>query len=139
MALKPYVIESQQREERQRQYMAAPALAKAFPTAKEVVIELHFVDPDGKVTPSPHKRIFTSEMQAFFEFPCPLRDCASGGFSLSGEIVGSLSGRRTQISGVQSCEGKRKREGSKDACCGLELHYQASFVKKDREKDRAAA
>jgi hypothetical protein len=134
MALKAHVIESQKREQRQLQYLSAPALSKAFPAAKEFVIELRFVDPERKVRPSPHKRIFTPEMQAFFEFPCPLRDCTGGGFSLGREIAGSLTGRRTEASGVQTCQGKRKREGSKDAnCgCGLELHYQAILIRKSQ-------
>lgn len=134
MALKPYVIESQQREARQRLYMAAPTLDK-FPSIKEVSVELRFVDPDGKNHPSPHKRIFTADMQAFFEFPCPLRDCTGGGYSLSATIIDGLSHRRTEINGHTPCQGRRSREKGTADRCGLELHYQASV----RKKDKAAA
>jgi hypothetical protein len=132
MAQKPYVIESQQREARQRLYTAAPVLGELHPSVKELVVELRFVDPENKVHPSPHKRIFVPDMQAFFEFHCPLKDCTGGGFSLSETIQGGLSGRRSEISGKLSCEGKRKRESSPDPCCRLELHYHATAIKKDR-------
>lgn len=132
MAQKPYVIEGQLREQRQRLYQAASVLSEQFPAAREVVFELRFSDPDRKVSPSPHKRIFTADMQAFFEFQCPLKECGGGGFSLTREISNTLSGRRTEVAGKLQCQGKRKRENSGTSCCGLELHYQVTLLKKDR-------
>jgi hypothetical protein len=130
MALKPHILETRQREQRQRQYLAAPALGEKFPSIEEVVVELRFTDPEGKVHPSPHKRIFVSDMQAFFEFPCPLRDCTGGGYSLSETLIDSLSRRRLEASGKLSCDGKRAREKGANPCCGLELHYHATARKK---------
>lgn len=132
MAQKPYVIESQQREARQRQYAAAPELKEKFPSIKEVVVELSFNDPEGKVNPSPHKRIFIQDMQAFFEFPCPLRECNNGGYSLSKTIMESLSSRRTELNGKMSCKGKRSRDKAAATCCDLELNYRVTAYKKDK-------
>lgn len=132
MAQKPYVIESQQREARQKLYQAAPELGKKFPSFKEVVVELHFTDPEGKVSPSPLKRIFVQDMQAFFEFPCPLRECNNGGYSLSRTILESLSPRRTEYSGKMSCKGKRSRDKGTATPCDLELQYRVTAYKKDK-------
>lgn len=130
MALKPHVLETRQREERQCLYQAAPVVGEKFPSIQEVVVELRFRDPEGKVHPSPHKRIFAADMQAFFEFPCPLRDCNGGGYSLSETLMDALSRRRLETSGSLSCEGKRSREKGASPCCGLELHYRATARKK---------
>ena len=54
MAQKPYIIDHQQRELRQRSYLAAPVLGKKYPGVKEVIVELRFTDPDNKLHPSPH-------------------------------------------------------------------------------------
>jgi hypothetical protein len=130
MALKPNALETRLREKRERQYLAAPALGEKFPSIEEVVVELRFTDPEGKVHPSPHKRIFVNEMQAFFEFPCPLRDCSGGGYSLSDTLMDALSRRRLEASGRLPCEGKRPREKGTSTSCGLELHYRATVRKK---------
>jgi hypothetical protein len=130
MALKPHILETRLREKRQRQYLAAPALGEKFPAIEEVVVELRFTDPEGRVSPSPHKRIFVGDMQAFFEFPCPLRECTGGGYSLSDTLIEALSRRRLESSGTLSCDGKRAREKGAGTCCGLELHYRATARKK---------
>lgn len=130
MALKPHVLETQAREKRHRHYLAAPELGEKFPSIKEVTIDLRFRDPDGKANPSPYKRIFDADMQAFFEFSCPMRDCVGGGYSLSGVIMEALSRRRSDISGSLPCEGKRPREKGADPCCDIELRYQVKVRRK---------
>jgi hypothetical protein len=130
MALKPHVLETRQREQRQRQYMAAPVIGEKFPSVEEVVVELRFTDPEGKVNPSPHKRIFVADMQAFFEFPCALRECTGGGYSLSTAIMEALTRRRGEVNGHMTCEGHRSREKGADPCCNLQLHYHATVRRK---------
>lgn len=130
MALKSHVLETQLREQRQHQYMAAPSIGEKFPSVQEIAVQLSFRDPQGKVHPSMHKRIFTADMQAFFEFPCPLRECSGGGYSLSETLTDALSRRRLETSGSLGCDGKRVREKGADPCCGLELHYHATVRKK---------
>jgi hypothetical protein len=132
MAQKSHVIESRQREARQQQYLSAPSLEQEFPTIKEVVVELRFVDPDNKNHPSPHKRIFVSDMQAFFEFHCPIKECSNGGFSLSETIMDGLSRRKSEMNGKMSCGGKWSRDKGPAQCCGLELHYHVSAVRKSK-------
>lgn len=128
MAQKPYMIDLQQREARQQSYLAAPAVSKKFPGVKELVVELRFADPEGKVHPSPHKRKFAPEMQAYFEFQCPLRDCVGGGFNLTTAIPKALSDRRGTGGGKLSCNGRRDRDGVADHTCRLELQYSVTAL-----------
>ncbi|MGH8529713.1 MAG: hypothetical protein ACRETN_07705 [Nevskiales bacterium] len=137
MAQKQHIIDQRQRELRKRQYLAAPVLAAEFPKIKELVVHLRFTDPEGKLTPSPHKRIFVPEMQAYFDFECPLRDCVDGGFALSTAIPRVLSDRKIAPTGSSTCRGKRKRDGVESDCCGLELQYQITVHEKDKDKKAA--
>jgi hypothetical protein len=124
MAHRSYLVDAQERERRQRLYMAAPVLRAKFPKVGELVIELSFSDPDGKVNPSPHKRRYSPDMQAYFEIECPLRDCQNGGYDLGADISRALSGRGGETSGKASCSGDRKRDGVSDHRCNLEVRYQ---------------
>lgn len=135
MAQKPYVITHQQREQRQQSYLAAPVLGKKFPHVNELVVEMRFADPEGKVRPSPIRRIFTADMQAFFDFQCPLRDCGGGGFDLTAGIEKRLSNRKVAGAEKVTCHGHRDREGRKNQPCLLELEYQ--LVVEDRRKAAA--
>jgi hypothetical protein len=127
MVQKSHILENKKREKAQRLYSAAPVLSEQFPSVKELVVELRFIDPAGKATPSPHTRIFWPDMQAFFQFQCPLKECNDGGFNLGPLIPKALGKRNTEARGQVSCEGKRKREGVADPCCNLELHYHVSI------------
>ena len=131
MAQKPYIMDQQQRERRHQSYLAAPVVAKKFPGVEELSVAMRFTDPDGKVHPSPHKRLFAPEMQAFFEFQCPLRDCVGGGFNLTTAIPKAFSNRRGGAGvGKMSCQGRRPREGVVDQTCRLELTFQVTSVDK---------
>ena len=122
MAHRPYLADAQERERRQRLYLAAPMLGARFPKVRELVVEMSFADPEGKVHPSPHKRRFSAEMQAYFEIECPLRDCSGGGFDLGPEINRALSPRGGDGTGSMSCSGDRNSAaGSR---CNLEVRYR---------------
>ena len=129
MAQKPYMVDLQQREQRQRSYLAAPVLAAKYQKVKEVIVEVRFVDPDGKSHPSSYKRKFTAEMQAYFDFPCPMKDCMGGGFDLGTAIPKTLGNRRVDHTGKVRCEGKRPRESAPDHRCNLELQYAVTVVR----------
>ena len=131
MAQKSYVAEGRLREARQHLYTAAPAL-ESFLSVREVIVEMRFRDPEGKVYAAAHRRIFTPEMQAFFEFQCPLRDCSGGGYSLTAPITEMLSHRRSEASGTLSCAGRRIREKSPERRCQLELQYGVTVLRKGK-------
>jgi len=132
MAQKPYVIDQRQRELRQRSYQAAPSVAELFPALEELAVELRFVDPDGKVRPSPFTRIFVPDMQAFFEFQCPLRECSGGGFDLSQEIPRALGKGTSADHAVIRCKGRRDRPSSDEKHCLLELKFELTAAEKQR-------
>ncbi len=128
MAHRSYMVDAQERERRQRNYLAAPVLRQKYPKIRELVVELSFSDPEGKVNPSPHKRRYSSEMQAYFEIECPLRDCTGGGFDLAADITKSLSAKHAESTGKSACTGDRKRDGVADHRCGLQLSYRVKVL-----------
>lgn len=132
MAQKPFVIDQRQRELRQRSYQAAPSVAELFPDLEELAVELRFADPDGRVRPSPFKRIFVPDMQAFFEFQCPLRECSGGGFDLSRQIPQALEQGKTGDAAAIQCQGRRERASKEDRHCGLELRFELAVAEKQR-------
>ena len=133
--MKPYAIDVRERERRQRAYSSVPTVAGQFPGVEELTVEMRFTDPDRKLTPSPHRRLFVPAMQAFFNFQCPLKDCVDGGFDLTEAVPEALSRKKSRAtSGKLNCQGKRKRATAGETRCMLELDYQVSTFEK-----RAAA
>jgi len=134
MAMKPFAVDQRQRELRQRSYLAVPTLGKQFPAIEEIAIELRFVDPDRKLYLSPYKRIFASSMQAFFDFQCPIKECAGGGFNPTPEITKALSRSSEPHSGKMSCKGRRDRGEGGGKVCELELNYTVEAVEKQHAR-----
>jgi hypothetical protein len=132
MAQKPYIIDHQRREQRQQSYMAAPVVGKKFPGIEQLAVEMRFKDPEGKSSVSPHRRLFAPDMQAFFEFQCPLRDCANGGFNLTSAVPKAFSDRKHETTGTMECEGRRPRDGAADPRCRLELQYRVTMVEEPK-------
>lgn len=122
MARKPHVVPNQQREARQQVYREAPVI-QDYPGVGEVSVELKFVDPEGRQSPSPRGLTYAGDMHAFFDFSCPLRDCEGGGFDANADLLRALSKRRSGHTAVLSCQGKRPRNGIKNLTCNVELHY----------------
>lgn len=125
MALK-HVTDHHRREEHRRLHMAAPTLAVAFPAVREVSVALRFTDPDDKQHPSPHRRIFAPGMHAYFDFPCPLRECEGGGFDLTKSITHMLQDRSALPEGRRRCQGHRAKSGLANQSCLLELQFQVT-------------
>ena len=121
-----HILEQQAREDRHERYLAARTLEQQYPGFEEGIVELRFLDPDLKEKPGPYRRIFLPEMRDYFNFACPLRACASGGFGLRDIVLDALARRTEEVSGVLTCSGKRKRRGIEEDCCGLELQYRIS-------------
>ena len=132
MAHRSHVIASQQRDQRHQAYLKAPVLAEKYPDIEELGVEMRYRDPEGKLTPSPQRRVFMGDMRAHFDFLCPLKDCEQGGFELNAPIRRSLSDPRSSGSGQASCQGRRPRGGDKNRVCGLEMEYQAVISTKRR-------
>lgn len=127
MAHKPQAFDPVQRELRQRTYQAASTIAKKFPAAGEIAIDLRFSDPDRKQFFSPYKRIFSPGMQAFFTFQCPDKTC-NGGFDIGEQITVALSNKRASNVGVAQCQARKKRSGVEDSGCLLELKFEIATL-----------
>jgi len=134
MARKPHVVTNQQREARMQVYRAAPVVSD-YPGVNELHVELKFVDPEGKQQPSPRGLTFASDMHAFFDFSCPLRDCEGGGFDANADLLRALQKGRGGHTGTMSCQGTRPRNGIKNLRCNVELRYALTI----RGKAAAAA
>lgn len=132
MAHKPHVIATQQRDQRNQSYLAAPVLVEKYPSIQEVGIEMRFNDPERRLTPSPQRRTYMADMRAHFDFLCPLKDCVDGGYALNTAIHQSLSKRGATRTGKLSCQGRRPRGSEKSRACDLELEYQVVVENQSR-------
>ncbi len=131
MAQKPHSVDLREREQRQRTYLAVPTIAKQFPALEELAVEMRFLDPEGKVHPSPGKRIFAPDMQAFFDFQCPMRECSGGGFNMTTIVPRALSGKSPTTTGKMQCKGQRQRVSGGSSPCLLELSYEVVTIAKE--------
>lgn len=131
MAQKPHFVDVREREQRQRTYQAVPTVAEQFPTLDELAVEMRFLDPEGKVHPSPSRRLFAPSMQAFFDFQCPMRECSGGGYNMTTIVPRALTGKNPVTTGKMQCKGQRQRVGTGNSPCLLELTYEVVPVAKE--------
>ena len=134
MSRKSHVVVTQERAARDELYRAAPAIGN-YRGVGEVSVDMRFHDPEGKLQPSPRSRLFATDMQAFFDFPCPQRDCVGGGFDATSELQTALGKHRNGFNNKLSCHGKRSRSDAKNQPCNIELTYVMTI----RDKAAAAA
>lgn len=135
MNRKPHLAVAQERAARDQLYRAAPVIG-GYRGVGEVSVDMTFTDPEGKLTPTPRSRLFAADMQAYFDFSCPQRDCNGGGFDATTDLQAALGKRRNGHTGKLVCHGKRPRSDSKGGLpCNLELSYTLTI----REKASAAA
>jgi len=134
MARKSHVAVTQERAARDELFRAAPAIGN-YRGIGEVSVDMKFFDPEGKLQPSPRSRRFAADMQAFFDFPCPQRDCTGGGFDATSDLQGALGKHRNGHIGKLICHGLRSRNDSKNQPCNIELTYIMTI----RDKAAAAA
>ncbi len=128
MAQKLPAFDPQQREQRQRTYMAVARMRERFPRVEELSIELRFKEPSGKPYQSPHKRIFVPEMQAYFEFQCPMPHCTGGGFDLSADIPKLVTSGKALSRDTRLCQGRRAHTDAPGGRCLVELSYEVAVV-----------
>lgn len=126
--MRSHVLDAREREARHSKYLAAPKMAEAFPDADELAVRMRFEDPEGKVKPQPYAQVFAPDMQAFFQFQCPLRDCTGGGFDLTTAVPRGLTRKNAVTTGSATCTGQRKRSHGPTARCDLRLDYELATV-----------
>lgn len=125
MAMRSHTLDLREREQRQRDYLAAPLISEMFPGVAELAVRMAFKDPEGKEKPQPYAQVFAPDMRAFFQFQCPLRQCTGGGFDLSAAVP-RLARKGSTSHGSLVCSGKRARTHGGSGPCGLQLDYEAA-------------
>jgi len=110
-------------------WAAARVLRAAFPTVRQLRIELKFAEP-GSSAPTPQSHVLFPPARAFFAYPCPYADC-NGQFDLADAVTAATSNAKHQAGGVLECGGSRGGDHSKRSCL-LRVLYEvtASFQQK---------
>lgn len=126
MANNPRAFDARAREARQLAYEATTTVGRRYSRVAEIGISLQFTLPDGKPHSSPHRRLFTPDMQAFFDVQCTDRDCSDGGFDLSLAVDSAVRSDRHEVAGHLRCRGTRSRQE-----CGIALDYAVSVQMRD--------
>jgi hypothetical protein len=117
------------RERLMKEHVSAAALKERFPGVEQLRIELLFVDPNARSSPSPQMRTLYSSAPAFFRFACPCADC-DGDFDLTDAVttlIANGAGRKRPVSldGHLSCQGVRFRDHAvHQASCQMQVSYQ---------------
>jgi hypothetical protein len=116
------------RQERMDQFRrdrnTAPVLKATFPTVEQLRIELKFAGPSSGA-PTPQSHVLYPPARAFFEYPCPYRDC-DGQFDLSGAVKAALADVTHRAEGVLECQGSRVGERASRHPCLLRLVYEVT-------------
>ena len=122
LALVSPAAERQERRDRLRDdRAAAPALRVAFPTLRQLRLELQF-EGSAPSTPAQQSHVLHPPARAFFEFPCPYADC-DGRFDLTGPVNAALADPAHRAEGALECTGKRARHIGSKQPCELRLIY----------------
>jgi hypothetical protein len=130
MSRKPHKIVNEERAVREGHFRAAPHI-NTFRNIDEVMVDMTFHDPEGKLHPSPRSRRFSADMHAFFDFPCAQHECLGGGFDATNELQAVLRKHRSGSGrhvGKLTCEGTRQRLNGRDRRrCGIEMTYELTI------------
>jgi hypothetical protein len=122
LALVSPAAERQERRDRlRRDRSAAVALRVAFPTVRQLRLELQFEGSDS-CTPARQLHLLHPPARAFFEFPCPYADC-DGQFDLTDAVNAALADPADRAEGALECSGKRARHVGLKQPCQLRLLY----------------
>ena len=111
----------QKRERSLRNRLAAGTLAKAYPDAEQVRIQLRFLPTTGSVPAAQTHALYPSA-PAYFEFACPFGDC-DGSFDLNAIALPLLAKSGAQVSGSLHCPGTRTGSAMTRQPCKLRADY----------------
>jgi len=109
-----------------RDRATAPVLRATFPTVEELRIELKFEAPSSSA-PTPQSHVLYPPARAFFEYPCPYRDC-DGHFDLGSAVKAALCDATHVAGEVLECQGSRIGDRATRRPCLLRLSYGVTAV-----------
>lgn len=107
----------------EREKLSRP-IGEIFSEVKNIRIELTFKDEDMQCDPNPRELNYTPTNNAFFELPCPFRECVRGGFDFSGEIHAMIHSHETGTKGYKLCGGWQDAERIGKNKCLLRANYK---------------
>ena len=118
--------EHRQREEQRVQL--SPTLAAKYPQLKSLAAEMAYCDHEKIARFNTIKYRFNLESaKSVVRFECPNFACVGGDFDLSQELADGVAGRRTVVSGEQSCQGWRNVAAIATERCFNILRYQLNL------------
>ena len=127
MRLVPPAAARQERMDQFRRDRAtAPVLRATFPTVEQLRIELKFEAP-GSNAPTAQSHVLYPPARAYFEYPCPYRDC-DGHFDLGSAVRAALCDAKHRAEGVLECQGSRMGDRATRRPCRLRLSYEVTAV-----------
>lgn len=125
MRFAPSTASRQDRMDQLRRDRAtARVLREAFPTVRQLRIELKFEAPSSN-PPAPQSHVLHPPARAFFEFPCAYWDC-DGQFDLSDAVNAALADSTHRAEGVLDCRGSRGAGRASRHACVLRVVYDVS-------------
>ena len=105
--------------ETRRQY-----IEEKYPNVAELKIKSRFEDGDGVCQPKEQERVFKSTQRAYFDLPCPFKECVHGGFDLLGAVDDAVRAGQLESSGTAICMGWQDRERVNKHRCRLKMTYE---------------
>lgn len=118
----PDVYEKHEIDRRDREYQSQ-LICDKFPCITRILISLTFED-DHPPPFKPNEISFDPASRAFFELPCPDRECVMGGFSFASTIREAIQKRTSVQDGVAQCLGWEDRQRVGHHHCYLKAHYR---------------
>jgi hypothetical protein len=114
----------ERRDQLRRDRATAPVLRAAFPTIKQLRIELTFEGPNSS-TPTPQSHLLYPPAPAFFGYACPYSDC-DGQFNLGDAVKAALADATHRAEGQLECRGSRVGDHASKRPCLLRLVYEVT-------------
>jgi len=97
----PAAARRERMEQFRRDRATAPVLRATFPTVEQLRIELKFEAPSSNA-PTAQSHVLYPPARAYFEYPCPYRDC-DGHFDLGSAVRAALCDAKHRAEGVLEC------------------------------------
>jgi len=109
---------------------AHPRLRDRFPTIRQITLQ--WSSRHGTTELAAKTWVFKPHVRALMELDCPRRGCLDGGHDLERLVRDACTQGRSEVSGVDVCDGWRSGTDSfRLERCGCTLHYSIAIIYDD--------
>lgn len=112
----------ERRRERQQREDSAARLTDEVPNLRTLRLVMNYRRGAVEVQPGHTRVVVVQRAPALFAVTCPEKECKSGGFDFTADVMRALKAGETAFKGTTTCEGVLGAEGAR---CGCEIHYEA--------------